>query len=1023
MKKQDNIISLNSLHYFNAHTRSAEDVVNTFIARRKVLKELEEGIASEKPESIPQHYMIIGSRGMGKSTLLRRLEISLRSGKLKEGFVPILFPEEQYNIDRLSKFWLNSLDALADSLEVEQKYDQAFVLDTKINTVSKIENEQRRSEAAYSAMRDVCKQMDRRPVFLVDNIDILFAGISADEQFKLREIITGNAAPIFVAASTQNPNESQDYDAAFYDAFDNIYLERLTQQEMRELLLYLAEKTGQSRKFDEIYEKTGQLDALHNLTGGNPRIAVFIFQLISNGLSERIFENLNSLLDVITPLYKSNFEQLSKQGQLIVDALALHWDPCDLDTLSQLTKLANNQLSAQIERLVKQGWIERGNRYSLSKGKVMNKIKNYQIRERFFNIWYIMRRATRRQRGDLKSLTCFLETFYTPQHLELEKKRVIELIKENLDSDKVIYGLALSKAYLDGASNDMEEEIYREILTKTQGNLLEVSKYTDPDVIPNHIMATYMGETTQWIDYVQDLLEKEDYAKLQEVLLHLLSMDKFSNDGYAWSKLGQAYFGAKEYEKSEEAYLKSLSLRERSITYVWLGTLYEAKGQILDAKKAYENGMKAGDDPYYQVRFANFLIDNGDKKKAEQLLLDVVERNPEYVYGLVTLSFEYIKTQRHSLAIPTLEQAIKFDPNDAMLWDLLGRCQWILGDSDAQQSFFKALSLKPESASYWFRYAGYLEAQDDFSGSETAYLKALEFDKSNLTYIESYAKFLFTKSSDYSRSKEFLTKALETVSSDLLSVLLGSVYVLLKDIQIGQNIFKSVIKSNTGYSPAYASLAYLQHFELDQYDQAKKNYSKAIKLQPNQPEVLHLYGQLLHYCLKDYREAENLYARAFAYKNYQAKVVFDLVTLLRDQLGDYVQALDIFEKQENLQRVDPVNYWIQKALFSQYRGNLGDAKQAWLTSLKLIDDTITPQELEPLWRAMATTFKLGQSESLVSIFEESESDRTLRPIYEGFKALSQGSQDYLMNIAPEVADAALQIFRKMDDYLNSDKIV
>src|ERR1019366_3825609 len=131
--------------------------------------------------------------------------------------------------------------------------------------------------------------------------------------------ITQNGAPIFVGASTQNPDESLNYDAAFYDAFDNIYLGNLSNDEMREMLIELARQTHQENSINEIYSKTAQLDALHSLTGGNPRVAVFMFQLIANGLSDKIFENLNVLLDLITPLYKSNFEQLSKQAQVIVD--------------------------------------------------------------------------------------------------------------------------------------------------------------------------------------------------------------------------------------------------------------------------------------------------------------------------------------------------------------------------------------------------------------------------------------------------------------------------------------------------------------------------------------------------------------------------------------------------------------------------------------------------------------------------------------------------------------------------------
>ncbi len=49
----------------------------------------------------------------------------------------------------------------------------------------------------------------------------------------------------------------------------------------------------------------------------------------------------------------------------------------------------------------------------------------YQIAERFFNIWYLMRFASRRQRTALVCLTRFLEGFYTPPELEPRARRVL----------------------------------------------------------------------------------------------------------------------------------------------------------------------------------------------------------------------------------------------------------------------------------------------------------------------------------------------------------------------------------------------------------------------------------------------------------------------------------------------------------------------------------------------------------------------------------------------------------------------
>src|SRR5437667_10310821 len=120
------------------------------------------------------------------------------------------------------------------------------------------------ADDAYNALKTVCEKYNRRPVFLIDNIDLLFEAITKDQQFKLRKILTTNGAPIFVGASTQSPDASLNYEAPFYDAFDIIYLNVLKQAEMRELLVQLAIQTNREDSIQEIYTKTAQLNALYN---------------------------------------------------------------------------------------------------------------------------------------------------------------------------------------------------------------------------------------------------------------------------------------------------------------------------------------------------------------------------------------------------------------------------------------------------------------------------------------------------------------------------------------------------------------------------------------------------------------------------------------------------------------------------------------------------------------------------------------------------------------------------------------
>jgi len=48
-------------------------------------------------------------------------------------------PEEQYNISRLSDFWMNCIDALTDALEQRGDHSGAVKLDTEVKDLEAIE--------------------------------------------------------------------------------------------------------------------------------------------------------------------------------------------------------------------------------------------------------------------------------------------------------------------------------------------------------------------------------------------------------------------------------------------------------------------------------------------------------------------------------------------------------------------------------------------------------------------------------------------------------------------------------------------------------------------------------------------------------------------------------------------------------------------------------------------------------------------------------------------------------------------
>jgi DNA-binding MarR family transcriptional regulator len=420
-------VSLSQIGLYNPRRQNSELSERLFVIRQKQFQMLMEELNGEKDNSIPQHHIIIAQRGMGKTTLLNRIAIELHKPVYNDRFIPLAFPEEQYNITNLGDFWLNCLDALADSLESEQ-YDEKEIarIDEQVKELSMHKGSEKTAAEAYGVFMEFCRKIKRRPVLLIDNIGILFNKLGKNNQHSLRALLSEAGAPIVMGAGvnvipSQTNNKADalkpltDYEMPFYDYFQIHYLKQLSFDEFLDLISKLSDITQTS--ISVIYKERSRLQSLHYLTGGNPRTAIMLFKLIAKGFAVEINDDLEALLDEITPLYKARYEELSEQAQKIIVEVALNdnMDAISLKQLSQKTGYANNQLSPQLKRLIEEGWLE-------TTPAEKNKGNAYRMRERFFNIWLLMRESTRRKKQEITLLAKFMEWFYDDRLQEVAEK-------------------------------------------------------------------------------------------------------------------------------------------------------------------------------------------------------------------------------------------------------------------------------------------------------------------------------------------------------------------------------------------------------------------------------------------------------------------------------------------------------------------------------------------------------------------------------------------------------------------------
>ena len=667
-------ISLSQLGLYNPQRLDDDTVQNLFVVRQKYFQLLMDKINKEKPNSIPQHYLFIGQRGMGKSTLLKRIEVELRKDDSK--FIPLLFPEEQYNLNNLSEFWLNSLDALADVLELIKMKDEVRLIDSKVKELGSIKDDEELARQAFQFLIEMSKKINKRPVLLIDNMSFIFDRLDKSEQHKLRAWLMQNEAPILIGASAVEIEDTFNYGAPFYDAFQISYLNKLSFEELLDILNNLAKLTNAQEILANIHEEIARLKTIHQLTGGNPRTAVMLFKIIVKGFSKEINDDLEALLDEITPLYKARFEELSVQMQIIVDAIALHWDPMNLEQLRAETRLENGQLSPQLKRLVELGWLEKLDAYK-AKGSA------YQISERFFNIWFLMRRSSRRQKKELYCLSKFLETFYGEDLHTMAKN---SLAIESRSLNHITYNLAMAEVVKD-------KNLKKQLTDKCHKDLKDEAK-DNPEIYKHFGLENDVSEQN---------INNQEYLAIEKKLLE--EIKKNNNNAQAWFDLGNVYQILNKNLDSKEAYLKTIKLNDK-VGAAWnnLGNLY----------------------------WHEFLLNN----KAEDAYLKAMEIDVTYTHAPFNLALLYhSELEKYEEAEKLYLRVIELDKNDSEAWINLGALYMLnLQNYDkAKKAFLKGLELNPDNSAVWNVLGNLFQDHlQDYNQAESAYIRAIELKSDSI---------------------------------------------------------------------------------------------------------------------------------------------------------------------------------------------------------------------------------------------------------------------------------------------------
>lgn len=613
----------------NTGSKSKPAIVDGFVVRTNEFSHIKTTLKASKIISNVQNTIIIGQRGAGKTTLMHRLSYAiLDENNLSKRFLPILFSEEQYNLSDLTNLW----EAVAIGIEDNfYKENLAARIDDIIEFGKDYEKE------SLKLLQDFLISKDKIAILFIENINFFLKKLSEDEKKRLKKILNSDSPFRVIGSSTSYNDGTIDFGDSFYKFFNVVQLDSLTQEECEKLLIKIGQQYGEEQQIREVIcNFPGRVEALRRLTGGIPRTISYLFQIFLDNENGKAIKDLYLLIDTLTLLYKSELDQLSTQQQKVIDAIARKWDAISVKEIAKRTRLESKNISSILSYLEKNQLVE----------KVPTPTKNhlYRIKERFMNIWYLMRFGRAHDKENVIWLVRFFDAWCDESELAKRLRKHISNLKDGKYDTMAAIDMGNTFLSCENIPDNLKEELIKTTNSILPDKLLKNAKTAKRDAlaeIEKLVKEDRVDEAAELLDNVVDksidyyllaipvYLKQNNKDKIIEAAEAAWKLDNqnssaaitmglifesYLNDvdkaiqfykksldlphphPYAANRLGEIYRDRKEYEEAIKYHMQAVSknikpsLKSLGEIYIKLDQLEKAEQYLKDAAKAKVEG-------------------------------------------------------------------------------------------------------------------------------------------------------------------------------------------------------------------------------------------------------------------------------------------------------------------------------------------------------------------------------------------------------------------------------------------------
>ncbi len=683
---------------YNPSFLDDNELIETFVVRQAYLK-LVMGTVRKNTHDTNQHLLIIGPRGSGKTTLVRRAAAEVRRDpEYNEQWYPLLFGEESYEVASAGQFWLEAIHHLSNQ-------EKGSVWASVYEELRREMDEERLRIMALGKLMDFADEQGKRILLVVENLNqILGEQVDDRDGWKLRETLMNEPRIMLLGSATNRFDAIDNSKMAMYEQFKTLELEPLNEKECKTIWEMVTD--------NEISENEAR--AVRILTGGSPRLLTILSSFGKDKSFQTLMEDLTYLVDDHTDYFKSNMESLPPVERKVFACLASLWEEASAKEVAEAARISTSKASALLKRLEVRGIVTS----SPPKGRK----KYYQLAERLYNIYYLMRRG--QNSGRVKAVVRFMIGFYGENRLPEAAADIIREISTLGAQEREFHYLALCELLKRPKSQAVRERIISTIMQ-------EILEHEDfPNDLINLIGSTNIKYDLPEMELLNEIEQSFESGDIKAAADKVQDFIKSEPDNLlAWLYQAQIADETGDYVLAEKLLLKATDATpESSSTWALLG------GVQRNLKKSRE---------------------------AEISLNNAIKLDPESLLGWIELGETLSELKRYEESIQALTKVVELDPNFSGAWERIGNEQLAFGYlKEAELALRKAIELNSKSHNAWGLLSLTLLALLNEEESLKALYKSIDLAPYNILGLTRAGAILsfFGKQDE---SKNYLAKALK----------------------------------------------------------------------------------------------------------------------------------------------------------------------------------------------------------------------------------------------------------------------